>query len=434
MKSFFRKIVILILTLEARIILKKYKPQIIAVTGNIGKTGTKDAIYSVLLNHFHVRKSQKSFNSEFGVPLTILGEESGWGSFSKWFKILLRGLEMIVFSEDYPKILVLEVGADFPGEIKKTAKWVHPDITVVTQFAPIPVHIEHFKDRESLINEKGYIVKATKKSGLVLYTAEDKDSEDLARKSKSKTASFGFSEEADIKAESISNLYEITGSREVPAGISVRVTKGDKSVPLRMMGVLGNGHIYGALPAIYIADKFGINLIDSTNALSAGVKPKGRMRLLKGKNNTTIIDDTYNASPKAVEHALKTLGSLNIHGRKIAVLGDMLDLGKWSNEEHFRLGAIVHENSEFLITVGKRSKEILRGAIEAGMKEINVCNFEKSELAADFLQTFIKEEDIILIKGSQSIRMEKVTAKIILEEDRKNEFLVRQDKEWLAKK
>jgi UDP-N-acetylmuramoyl-tripeptide--D-alanyl-D-alanine ligase len=153
MRSIFKKIIISILTWEAKVILHKYKPTIIAVTGNVGKTGTKDAIAGVLNQNHHVRSSAKSFNSDFGVPLTILGLPTGWNSILSWILIVLIVFEQIIFKEDYPEILVLEVGADRPGDIKKIAKWLHPDITVITQFQPVPVHVEFFKDRQHLIDE-----------------------------------------------------------------------------------------------------------------------------------------------------------------------------------------------------------------------------------------------------------------------------------------
>ena len=144
MKDLFKSLVIRALIWEAKAVLARHKPFIIGVTGNLGKTSTKDAIYTVMKDHFYVRRSEKSMNSEFGVPLTILGEKSGWNSPLKWAIILLRGL-FVTFAKEYPTHLVLEIGADRPGDIKSIASWIKPDITVVTQFGQVPVHIEFFK-------------------------------------------------------------------------------------------------------------------------------------------------------------------------------------------------------------------------------------------------------------------------------------------------
>ena len=138
MKSFIKSLVITALTWEAKAVLARHKPYIIGVTGNLGKTTTKDAIYTVMKDHYYVRRSEKSMNSEFGVPLTILGEKSGWNNPLKWALIITRGF-FVPFAKEYPTHLVLEIGADRPGDIKHITSWIHPDITVVTQFGQVPV-------------------------------------------------------------------------------------------------------------------------------------------------------------------------------------------------------------------------------------------------------------------------------------------------------
>src|SRR4051812_26568792 len=129
--NFFKQLIVAVLTAEARLILSRHKPRVIAVSGSVGKTATKDAIYAALGAHLHVRKSEKSMNSEFGVPLTILGLHSGWRNPLKWIWILGNGLWIALTGKIYPKWLVLEIGADRPGDIRKIAKWVRPDIVVL---------------------------------------------------------------------------------------------------------------------------------------------------------------------------------------------------------------------------------------------------------------------------------------------------------------
>jgi UDP-N-acetylmuramoyl-tripeptide--D-alanyl-D-alanine ligase len=433
MKALFKKCIVAILTLESKAVLAKYKPQIIAVTGNIGKTSTKDAIGSVLSVHKHVRKSDKSYNSEFGVTLTILGAESGWSSPTAWLAIIVKSLWQIIVKVDYPEILVLEVGADGPGDIQHISKWLKPDITVITQFQKVPVHVEFFKDRSALIREKGYLVESTKKDGLIVFTSDDHDSHELAKLSHVKKVSFGFENWADIQAESLDTLYEVVGDIENPVGLSARITLGDVSIPMRIMGVLGGGHIYSALPALYIGTLFGVNLHEGVQAIEMYPKPKGRMRLLRGVKKTTIIDDTYNASPKAVEHALKTLAGLHTNGKKIAVLGDMLELGKESASEHFRIGEIAAESAHVLVTIGIRSREIAEGALSKGMLDSQIFQYESSREAGIFVETILEKEDIVLVKGSQSVRAERVVEEILAEADRVEELLVRQEKEWKAR-
>ena len=174
MKNFVKKIIIFKLTWVARGILWRYKPKIIAITGNVVKTSTKDAIYTILKSEGNVRKTEKSFNSEFGIPLTIIGEKSGWGSLFAWLRIIWVGLEkIVVYDKSYPKTLILEVGADKPNDISSVAKWLKPDVVVITRLPEVPVHIEFFPTLESLIEEKISLARHMKKEGTLLVNADD---------------------------------------------------------------------------------------------------------------------------------------------------------------------------------------------------------------------------------------------------------------------
>src|SRR3989344_4004758 len=124
MKKILRAVIVLLLTLEARLVLRKYRPQIVAVTGSVGKTSAKDAIYSVLSGSYFIRKSEKSYNSDIGIPLAILGLKTGWGTMFIWGKNIIEGLALIFFPNHYPRTLVLEVGADRPDDIRRIAKWL----------------------------------------------------------------------------------------------------------------------------------------------------------------------------------------------------------------------------------------------------------------------------------------------------------------------
>src|SRR3989344_4694096 len=145
MKSLAKKLIASLLTVEARLVLFRYRPKIVAITGSVGKTATKDAVYTVLKEIMSVRKSAKSFNSELGIPLTILGvEESGWGSASRWFSILCGGLIKILYAPGYPEWLVLEAGVDRPYDMARLTRWLSPGCVVITRFADVPVHLEVF--------------------------------------------------------------------------------------------------------------------------------------------------------------------------------------------------------------------------------------------------------------------------------------------------
>jgi UDP-N-acetylmuramoyl-tripeptide--D-alanyl-D-alanine ligase len=155
------------------------------------------------------------------------------------------------------------------------------------------------------------------------------------------------------------------------------------------------------------------------------------MRIMPGIKSTTIIDDTYNSSPVAVEQALQTLAEVRYTTRKIAVLGDMLELGRFSSEEHEKLGEMVAKTATNLITIGVRARKIAEGALFSGMDESNILQYEDAEQAGKELQNMLKPGDVVLIKGSQGMRLERVVEEIMEHPELAADLLVRQDAEWL---
>src|SRR3989344_7486009 len=176
MKSLAKKLIASLLTVEARLVLFRYRPKIVAITGSVGKAATKDAVYTVLKEIMSVRKSAKSFNSELGIPLTILGvEESGWGSASRWFSILCGGLIKILYAPGYPEWLVLEAGGDRPYDMARITRWPSPDCGVITRFADLPVHLEFFLSRTPLLEEKLLLAQSVRKNGFLVLNRDDTD-------------------------------------------------------------------------------------------------------------------------------------------------------------------------------------------------------------------------------------------------------------------
>lgn len=426
MKDLIKPIVVRLLIWEAKLVLARHKPFIIGITGNLGKTSTKDAIFAVMKDHFHVRRSEKSLNSEFGVPLTILGEKSGWSNPIQWMMILARGLS-VAFDKQYPTHLVLEIGADRPGDIKSITDWLKPDITVVTQFGQVPVHIEFFKDRDAVVAEKAHLVSALKKSGLFIYNADDHDAVKLLEKTTARTASVGIHKEADVKADNV-RAYgtPLTGTE-------TDVTIDGHSYHLVLPEVVGKSPVYSALPALAVARELNISLEVACAAIRDGDKPKGRMRLLPGMNGSVIIDDTYNASPKATEHGLQTLAEIGTPGRKIAVLGDMLELGEFTREEHYKIGLEAAKVSHKLYTVGIRARTIAEGALDGKMADENIMQCDTSIDAGKELVQTLRTGDVVYMKGSQGVRMERAVKMILAETHNPHKYLVRQEKQWLSR-
>ncbi len=427
MKDLLKPFIVKALIWEAKLILARHKPFIIGVTGNLGKTSTKDAIYAVMKNNFHTRRSEKSLNSEFGVPLTILGEKSGWNNPLRWLVILLRGAS-VPFQKEYPTHLVLEIGADRPGDIEAITSWVKPDITIVTQFGEVPVHIEFFKDRDAVIQEKSYLVRALKETGLFIYNKDDHDAQTLLSVTNAQKMGIGIHEEADVRANNV-RLYGTPIE-----GTEAEITIGEEKHMLVLPQVVGKSPVYSALPAIAVATHLGISLPVACAALHDEPKPKGRMRVLQGMNGSVIIDDSYNSSPKAAEHGLKTLAGIETSGRKIAVLGDMMELGTHTHDEHYKLGKLAAKSCHKLFTVGIRSRVTAEGALDEKMPDDSIMQCDSSIEAGKELVGLIGQGDVIYIKGSQSMRMERAIEMILAKTHNPKAVLVRQENEWLRRK
>jgi UDP-N-acetylmuramoyl-tripeptide--D-alanyl-D-alanine ligase len=436
MKNTFKSLIVKILTWEAVMVLKKYKPKIVAITGSVGKTSAKDAIYTVLSGSFPTRRSEKSFNSEVGVPLTILGCPNGWSNPFIWLGNIVEGFLLFALPHKYPEWLVLEVGADKPGDIESVSAWLKPDIAVITRFGDVPVHVEFFPSIEDLVREKSFLAQELKPDGVFVYNHDDNRIRNFSETIHNRKVSFGFEPGADVYGshESVTyGLYE-NSELEFPTGITMKVNYHGSSIPIALYGALGRQHMYPMLAAFAVGASQNINPIKINEALSTHIPPKGRMRLIPGIKDTLLIDDTYNSSPVAVYEAFNSIVQLQTTGMKIAVLGDMLELGQYSIDEHKRVGEAAAKTVDILVTVGVRSRATADAAQDAGMSEKNILQFEKSTEAGQYLKTIIQQGDIIFVKGSQSIRMERIVAELMRHPENKAKLLVRQDKQWLAKK
>jgi UDP-N-acetylmuramoyl-tripeptide--D-alanyl-D-alanine ligase len=430
-----KQIVITLLNWESRLILKKYKPFIVAVTGSVGKTSTKDAIYDALKDlpgAGHVRKSEKSFNSEIGTPLTVIGVPNAWHSMSGWFKNLATGLDLILRRREYPDTLILEIGADHPGDIRRVTQWLHPDISVITRISRTPVHVEFFNSPEEVFEEKAFLATAVKSGGVLVVYGDDDRTLSMGDRVKDRgvsVVSYGMSEQSAVRALDAQIAY-VDGA---PVGMKFVVSHHGRTVPVTLDGVLGAGAIYSALAAIAVATARGGALPQEQIRFDM---PKGRMNVIPGKNGSTLIDDAYNSSPDAAISALAVLKDIQMQGRKIAALGDMLELGKFAAQEHRRIGveaASALGQNGILVTVGQRSRLTAEEALKSGMPAESVRAFDSSREAAEFLAGIVAAGDVVLVKGSQGVRMERVSVALLRAPERAQELLVRQEKEWLEK-
>lgn len=428
MTALFKKLIVFVLTLEARAVLARHKPQVIAVTGSIGKTTTKDAIFAALVaGGIHARKSEKSFNSEIGVPLTVLGCDNAWNNPFLWAWNIMRGF-IVMFSSSYPKWLVLEVGADRPGDIETTARWLRPDIAVFTGIPDVPVHVEYFDSPRAVVREKKRLAAHLRPGGRVILNGDDANLTSLRAEYTDACIAYGVSSRFEYTALG----YEIRYEHDAPVGIGFTAAHDTETARVTLDGAIGYPRVYAALAALAAAGVAGVPLARAAEGLTAWEPQPGRLRLLKGIKGSVIIDDTYNSSPTAAYAALDTLGSIRTSGKRIAVLGDMLELGRFSSDAHRELGTRAASVAALLVTVGFRARLSAEAARDAGMHDEQVRQYEQgeSQRAGKELEPDIREGDIVLIKGSQSMRMEKTVEEIMAEPDKAAELLVRQGKEW----
>lgn len=426
MKTAMKSVVVSILTFEASLLLRRARPKIVAVTGNVGKTSTKDAIYHVLKGKVRSRKSEKSYNSEIGVPLSVLGLENAWSNPWLWIKNIVDGFFIALFPGKYPEVLILEMGVDRPGDMKRLTAWLRPDVVVLTRLPDVPVHVEYFDSPEAVVAEKLILVDALKSDGVLVYNLDDEKIRQAAENVRHRAISYGRYSEAEFKVSDDDVVYE----NGLPKGLMFRITTPKSEGDFLLDGVVGTSHLYTFAAAAAVGDLFDIEVKDAALALRDFMPPPGRMRLIAGVKETMIIDDTYNSSPVAVERALSSLLEVKGFARKVAILGDMLELGRFSIEEHKKVGRQAAECADLLITIGVRARSIAEGALEAGMSEKNIIQYETSEGAAKELDSLIKPGDLILVKGSQGRRMERIVEEIMKEPEAAEKLLVRQSQAW----
>lgn len=417
------------LTKKVQKLLQKHNPLVIAVTGSVGKTSVRNAIASVLSAKFRVGTTMKNYNNEFGVPLSILGVESPGKSIIGWMKILLRD------PKELPEVFVLEYGIDRPGDMKYLCEIARPNISVLTRISP--VHAEYFRSIEQLAEEKAVLLEQTKPDGLTVLNADDPRVLGLAGHTKANVITYGFSSGADVKARDYQLETREDFSFEPGEHVStVRarvLTLDEEVIDLELENMLGTTSVSSLLPAIVIAKHLGLTREEILSKLPETQFEPGRMSLIPGIKGSLIIDSSYNAAPASMVAALEVLGEFHPveEARRIAVLGHMAELGQYTEEEHRMIGLKSAEvGVHVLLTIGEPSLDIRRGAIEAGIPEASTQHFDTPEDAGRWLDREIQKGDIVLVKGSQSARTEKIVKDVMAEPLRAKELLVRQSSYW----
>lgn len=425
-----RKILQFKLKLLAKLILRKYKPHVIGITGSIGKTSSKEAVVTVLGSRFKVRASFKNYNNELGLPLTIIGHESAGRSLAGWLSVFIKAWKLIFIKDkNYPEVLVLEMGVDRPGDMAYLCSIATPEIGIET--AVSYSHLEYFGSVNNIKKEKQVLIENVDNKGLSVLNYDNEFTREMSEVSRAKVITYGLQDGANLQAQDVS--YNFSKGDYDLSGLHFKMSYEGSIVPVFMKNVLSEPAIYAALTGAAVGLYFDMNLVEIAGALNDFNSPVGRMNLLAGLNHTFIIDDTYNSSPEACIAALKVLGNIRISedGKKYAVLGDMMEIGDYTEDGHKLVGQKVTEfKIDYLITVGERANFIAQGAKESGFAEANIFKFERTKEAGEFLLGRINNGDVILVKGSQFMRMEKIVKVLIAEPERAKELLVRQGSEW----
>lgn len=347
----------------------KFDIPFVGITGSVGKTTTRDMVYASLSSEKITLKNEKNFNNHFGVPLTLFNLNNSYES------------------------AVIEMGMSGFGEIEYLANIVRPQIAVISNIGLS--HVENLGSQEGIFKAKMEIATYFGKDNTLIVNGDDKFLATLREEKKDyKLITFGFEKYNDIYCVS----YDMTDN-SIEFECSIMNEKYKIELP-----TTGKHNIYNAMAAIAVGIEMGINIESIKKGLS-NFEATGMRQDIRKIGEYTVINDTYNASPDSMEASLSILGRYK--GRRIAVLGDMLEMGDLAEYGHRRVGSACLDNTDFIITVGDNSVFINKEAEENGFKKEKSYHFDTLEEAKDCLNKLIKSEDILLFKASRGMKFEK---------------------------
>ncbi len=406
----------------AKRILAKYKPKIIGITGSVGKTSTKEAVFFVVNQKYRAYRPLKNFNNEFGLPFAIFGTDSPGRSIFAWLSLLAKAFGLILFKQKYPEVLVLEYGVDKPGDMDHLLSIAHPNISIITSIGIS--HYEFFKSEEAIEHEKGRLAEVLASTEQLIVNADDPKSFNQQRKTKAKVLSYALSNTADVQL--VKKSENVTGQYSTDVAFKTPTRTIEASVR-----ALGNPHLEAVATAVAVGEALGIE----TDLIARGIqdyKPApGRLNILDGIKHSVIIDDSYNAAPTSMREALALFDRLP-SAHKIAVLGDMRELGALSEKAHEDMGKFVASlNMDKLHTVGDGGKLIAKAVLASGFPESKLSIWNNSDEAKKVILNSIEPNSLILVKGSQFVRLEKITKELLTDPMRAPELLCRQSGKWL---
>ena len=422
MKNLFKSIVLFKLNILAKIRLKRMGAKVIGITGTVGKTTTKDAIVHILKQKYKVRYSETGYNTEFGVPLMILGLKSPHSSFIGWIKVLFQGISK-AFEKEKFDFVIAEMGVDKRGDMKQLLRLLRPQIAIFIQVARMHTAEGQFENEEDILNEKMKIFSKQKKHDIAIINIDDERIRRIKGKLHSSVITYGTRNEADVKIKNLAQSKDV-----IRFSAEFKRHSAQFNVP-----ILGKHFVTCLAPAIVTAAIEGFTMNEIAESLTTFELPRGRMNVIPGKKDSLIIDSSYNASPVAVEAALRLMNEIP-SARRICALGQMNELGQSSIAEHKKIGQLVPGACDLLVTVHGHAKYISDEAIKGGMSKSKVHHFKNSTEAGIYLAKELKKDDLVLVKGSQNnVLMERLVMEIMKNKKDAPKLLVRQEKEWRKK-
>lgn len=348
--------------------------RVIGITGSVGKTTTKELVAAVLARRYRTIKSEASYNNEIGLPLTLLR-----------------------LTDEHDRA-VLEMGMYDVGEIADLARMGQPQVGVVTIVRP--VHMERAGSFERIVEAKTELVEALPPGpeGIAILNYDDENVRGMAAATRADVVTYGVSPQADVWADEVEGLGL--------EGIRFRLHRGTDTLHVRIP-LLGRHSVHTALRATAVGLVEGLTWQEILEGLR-GVERSDQLRLVavQGPAGATVLDDTYNASPASTIAALNLLEELE--GRRIAVLGDMLELGDYQYEGHQKVGMRALEVADVLVTVGELGRIIGETALRWGMPTESVHMLEDNDQAIRLLTRLVGEDDVVLVKGSRALQMEHI--------------------------
>ncbi|MBM3144308.1 MAG: UDP-N-acetylmuramoyl-tripeptide--D-alanyl-D-alanine ligase [Chloroflexi bacterium] len=348
--------------------------RVIGITGSVGKSTTKELIASVLDQRYSTLKNPGNMNNEIGLPLTLLRLSDGH------------------------RRAVLEMGFYVPGEIAFLCDLAQPHIGVITNIGT--VHAERAGSQEAIARGKAELVEALPPApeGVAILNYDDPLVKAMAEKTQARVFYYGLDPQADVWADQVEGLGL--------DGIRFRLHHRGEILHLRAP-LIGRHSVHTVLRAVAVGLNDGLTWEEIISGLRSG-HTQLRLVAVRAESGALLLDDTYNASPQSSIAALNLLDEME--GRKVAVLGDMLELGPYEKEGHWKVGLRAAEVADVIVTVGERSRHIAAAARQAGFPNQELVEFENSDQAIEYLCDRLLGDDVVLVKGSRGMRMDRIVA------------------------